>query len=367
MDPGSSPKPNQNIMKKILIIEDNQDVRENTGEILELANFEVIMAENGKRGVELAKKELPDLIICDIMMPELDGYGVLRMLSKDTSTAAIPFIFLTAKAEKEDIRKGMGMGADDYLTKPFDDMELLDAIEVRLKKNELIKSEFKKDSEGLNEFIETAKSLADLNLLTTNPKRTTTIPKKQIVFNEGSYPNFIFFLNKGKIKTSKFDRLGNEFITGLYKDGDFFGFIDVLENTNYSETAESLEDSEIVQIPRDEFNALLFENRDIANKFIKLLSNNISEKEERLLKLAYNSVRKRVADALILLQDKYKDENEKEPFTIAMQRDNLSAIVGSSKETVIRMLSDFKDEGLIQIAGRNITIMNYDKLKGLKN
>jgi CRP/FNR family transcriptional regulator, polysaccharide utilization system transcription regulator len=246
-------------------------------------------------------------------------------------------------------------------------MELLDAIEVRLKKNELIKSEFKKDSEGLNEFIETAKSLADLNLLTTNPKRTTTIPKKQIVFNEGSYPNFIFFLNKGKIKTSKFDRLGNEFITGLYKDGDFFGFIDVLENTNYSETAESLEDSEIVQIPRDEFNALLFENRDIANKFIKLLSNNISEKEERLLKLAYNSVRKRVADALILLQDKYKDENEKEPFTIAMQRDNLSAIVGSSKETVIRMLSDFKDEGLIQIAGRNITIMNYDKLKGLKN
>src|SRR4051812_33462814 len=110
-------------MKKILLIEDSREMRENTAEILELANYNVITAANGKIGVEYAVKELPDLIICDIMMPELDGYGVLYMLGKNPATASIPFIFLTAKAEKTDLRKGMSMGADDYLTKPFEEME----------------------------------------------------------------------------------------------------------------------------------------------------------------------------------------------------------------------------------------------------
>ena len=111
-------------MKKILLVEDNAEMRENTAEILELSNYEVVTAANGKEGIEAAKKEYPDLIICDIMMPELDGYGVLRVLSKLPNTANIPFIFLTAKTEKEDFRKGMRMGADDYLTKPFDAKEL---------------------------------------------------------------------------------------------------------------------------------------------------------------------------------------------------------------------------------------------------
>jgi CheY-like chemotaxis protein len=112
-------------MKKILLIEDNADVRENTDEILSLAGYNVVTAPNGKNGVELAMQEKPDLIICDIMMPELDGYGVLHILSKKDETAGIPFIFLTAKTEKTDIRKGMNLGADDYLTKPFDETQAL--------------------------------------------------------------------------------------------------------------------------------------------------------------------------------------------------------------------------------------------------
>src|SRR5574343_1429966 len=123
-------------MKKVLLVEDNTEVRENTAEILELAGYEVLTAENGKVGVEKAVKESPDLIICDIMMPVLDGYGTLHMLSKNDKTAHIPFIFLTAKAERSDMRKGMEMGADDYITKPFDDIELLNAIESRFKKLE---------------------------------------------------------------------------------------------------------------------------------------------------------------------------------------------------------------------------------------
>ena len=112
-------------MKSILLIEDNPDVRENTAEILELAGYKVLTAENGKIGVEIAQKESPDLIVCDIMMPVLDGYGVLHLLGKIESTSGIPFIFLTAKAERGDMRKGMEMCADDYITKPFDDIKLL--------------------------------------------------------------------------------------------------------------------------------------------------------------------------------------------------------------------------------------------------
>ena len=126
-------------MKKIVLIEDNKDMRENIAEILELSNYKVFPAPNGKKGVELVQKEKPDLIICDIMMPVLDGYGVLHILSKSEETASIPFIFLTAKAERSELRKGMEMGADDYVTKPFDDIELLNAIESRLRKAEAMK------------------------------------------------------------------------------------------------------------------------------------------------------------------------------------------------------------------------------------
>src|SRR3546814_473122 len=126
---------------RVLIIEDNNDIRESTCEILELAGFEVYQAENGKLGVELATAKLPDVILCDIMMPELDGYGVLHMLSKNSSTSTIHFIYLTAKTERMDMRKGMEMGADDYLTKPFGDLELLSAIECRLKKKHQQRSE----------------------------------------------------------------------------------------------------------------------------------------------------------------------------------------------------------------------------------
>src|SRR5690606_33233477 len=126
-------------MKKILFIEDDTVVRENTAELLELSDYEVVTAANGRSGLQLAKKEPPDLIICDIMMPELDGYVVLQALAEDPKTQQIPFIFLSAKTEHKDIRKGMDLGADDYLTKPFEEEELISAIESRLAKVSILK------------------------------------------------------------------------------------------------------------------------------------------------------------------------------------------------------------------------------------
>src|ERR1700745_3299563 len=121
-------------MKKILVIEDEPEMRRNLTTVLRLEKFRPLPAENGRIGVELAKKEKPDLILCDVMMPELDGYGVIATLRADPETAAIPFIFLTAKGEKPDIRAGMNLGADDYLTKPVAKADLLDAIRSRLER-----------------------------------------------------------------------------------------------------------------------------------------------------------------------------------------------------------------------------------------
>jgi len=125
-------------MKKILIIEDDQIVRSNIEEFLFEAGYEVQSAENGSKGIQLASQLLPDLIICDVMMPGKNGYEVIRELSEQPGTASIPFIFLTAKAEVSDIRYGMQLGADDYLIKPFTSSELFKSIEIRLNKRKLI-------------------------------------------------------------------------------------------------------------------------------------------------------------------------------------------------------------------------------------
>ncbi|MFN3379116.1 MAG: response regulator [Runella zeae] len=352
-------------MKTILLIEDNPEMRDNTAEILELAHYNVITAENGKQGIKLAQENEPDLIICDIMMPELDGYGVLHLLSREPSTASIPFIFLTAKAEKTDYRKGMTLGADDYLTKPYDDVELLSAVETRLRKNDLLKTEYSRTEEGLYEFLDEVKSFESLKKLSEN-KKTKTYKKREIIYSEGSYPNAVYFLKNGKIKNLKSNEFGKEYIIELHKPGDFFGYLDLLENTTYQDSAVALQDSEVVIIPKDEFNALLYNNRDVATKFIKMLSNEVREREERLLKLAYNSVRKRVAESLIMLANRYQEDKSK-PFAISITREDLASIVGTATETVIRTLSDFKDEHLIEMKGSLITVLDYEKLARMRN
>ncbi len=123
-------------MKKILIIEDEPEMRRNIATILRLEKYHPVTAENGRAGVKLAREQVPDLILCDVMMPEMDGYGVLQALREEAATMTIPFIFLTAKGEKSAVRSGMNLGADDYLTKPVAKKDLLEAIRARLARQE---------------------------------------------------------------------------------------------------------------------------------------------------------------------------------------------------------------------------------------
>lgn len=350
-------------MKKLLLIEDNNELRENTAEILELAGYEVHSAENGKKGVELALKEIPELIICDIMMPELDGYGVIHLLNKNESTKNIPFIFLTAKTEKSDLRKGMELGADDYITKPFNDIELLTAIEIRLKKTEALKKSILDMAGGFNGFIENVRTKDEFQL-TGDLNETYLYKRKMQLYTAGKNPHFVYYIISGKVKTSKVNDDGKELITGIYGSGDFLGYLAVLEGRPYSENAEIIEDAEIMQIQEKDFQQLMNNDLAVSAQFIKLLANNVSSQEEKLITIAYHSLRKRIAIAIIDLYDKFKDGGGPEK-QIEISRENLAHLVGTAKESLIRTLSDFKDEGLITLEGSRINLLNEKKLRDL--
>jgi CRP-like cAMP-binding protein len=352
-------------MKKILIIEDNEALRENTAEILTLANYDITTAENGKIGVENAIANPPDLIVCDIMMPVLDGYGVFQIISKHPNLKHIPFIFLSAKSERTDLRKGMEMGADDYITKPFSESELINAIRTRLEK---VKIHQQQGGKAIETWYQIISDLGNKDEMHTALENHDVIDykKKQTIYSEGQHPNKLYYIQTGKVKIYKTSDGGKELIIGLLSEGDFFGHIPLIENVVYEEFAETLEESSIRVIPKKEFEQLITTNQEIALKVIKLLANNISEKEQQLVALAYHSLRKRVADALLTLKKKYAKEDQV-PFSISISREDLANIAGTATESLIRTLSDFKNEKLIEIKDGKIILVEEKKLLNLFN
>jgi len=244
-------------------------------------------------------------------------------------------------------------------------VELLNAIQSRLKKNDILKKEFTKNLEGIDDFINDAKGIESLKKL-SEERDIRIYKKKDDIYKEGSYPKGIYFVSKGKVKTYQTNELGKELITELHKEGDFFGYLSLLQDEKYTSAATALEDSEIYMIPKEDFFSLIYKNAEVSRKFIEMLSNDLRENEKQLVKLAYNSVRKRVAEALVKLSDKYKKDGEQK-FSMNVSREDLANLVGTATETVIRTLSDFKEDKLVEVAGGTITILNYDKLAKMRN
>lgn len=349
-------------MKKILVIEDNDNILENTAEMLELSNYKVFTASNGKQGVEKAIANKPDLILCDIMMPGLDGYGVLHMIQKNPDLENTPFIFLTALTGKQDIRKGMSLGADDYITKPFDTTDLLFAIENRLKKAEHIQNKITHGANGCDELtpiVGGEKALSNF----IDGRHVDKYKKRQRIYSEGNHPVRLYHVQKGKVKVFKTNDDGKELIMKIVNEGEFFGYTALFESSVYKENADALEDSEIAAIPANEFEQLLHSNPEVSRKFIKILASDVSEKEAELLHIAYNSLRRKVADALLTVQKRYSEQNS----SITLSRENLAAIAGTATESLIRTLTEFKAEKLVDIVEGKIVILNYKKLEHLAN
>ena len=347
-------------MKKVLLIEDDSTLRENTAELLELEHYKVITAPNGMLGLELAKKEIPDIIVCDIMMPILDGYGVLEGLSKYKKTKYIPFIFLSAKTERQDVRKGMNLGADDYITKPFEEEELITAIESRLAKKAILKEQREVITKIEKAPEDTIKSLDELKEYISSNKKVKSYKSGEIIYDEGNHANNIYLIKSGVIKSHKIDEFGKELITKIYKSDEFFGYTSFTENIPYLESATAMEKCEIISISKDDLKKILKQNHKLTLEFIQLLTDNLIEFKEQLLQMAYGSVKKKTANTILQFTEKIPN---KSVGTIKISRSDLASVAGIATESLIRTLSSLKKEGLIDIEGRNITVLDIEQLK----
>jgi CRP-like cAMP-binding protein len=212
---------------------------------------------------------------------------------------------------------------------------------------------------GSNSYIR-SKHADPLTALFSQHTNIQKFKKKQIIYQEGNHPLQLFLIRKGIVKTFKCNGEGKELITGIYGEGEYLGYVAMLENTVYKDIAVAVEYAELAVVPKDAFEDLMETDWQIARKFITLLAKDIADREQLLLGLAYNSLRKKVAEALILLSRKYKD-------AIKISRDNLAAIAGTATESLIRTLGEFRQEKLIEISEGYITIVNEAKLRTMLN
>jgi len=351
-------------MKTVLIIEDDLALRENTAEILELAHYNVITASNGLIGVAMAKKYVPNIILCDIMMPKLDGYKVLNKLSSNKRTQFIPFVFLSVKGQLQDIRKGMNMGADDYIIKPYTEEDLLNVIEKRLAKSAKLMDSGKEittiTAVPVNEEIQT---LNDLKNYFEDYGILFEFNKDDIIYTVGDHANYVYLLSEGTVKSYRINEQGKELITALHKEDDLFGFTSFIHNVPHKETATAVEDIKLFAVPSIEFKKILDNNHKVVLEIIELLADNVSKLKEQLMQMAYSSVNKKTAKSILRFVESL---SYKPGGTIKIPRSDLASAAGIASETFIRALTIFKNQGIIQADGKNFKVVDLDKLKKVK-
>lgn len=350
-------------MKTILLIEDDSVLRENTAELLELSGYKVHTAPNGRIGIEKAQNNPPAIIICDIMMPEVDGYGVLSALSAEDTTKNIPFVFLSAKTEHKEIRKGMDMGADDYLTKPFDEEELLSAVESRIAKANILAMRENKSLDNAAQDEMSPRNLNELKNFFCDEGEQINFKKGENIYREGDHSNSLYLILKGVVKTHTMDYNAKELITGLYKADDFLGFTSFDDNIPYKETATAVENVEIVGISKKYIKDILKKSQDVSLELMNLLTDNLSEIKAQLVRMAYSSVRKKTASTILQFVE-IMDRKPDAPIRIL--RSDLATTAGIATESLIRTLSDFKRDGLIEIDGRDIRVLDPEGLREME-
>jgi DNA-binding response OmpR family regulator len=354
-------------MKKILLIEDDKSFRDKLDQLLSLSGYEVLSCENGKIGIETALKENPQFIICDVHMPDIDGYGVIHILSNHPKTSGIPFIFLTGNADYVNQRKGMSLGADDYLVKPFDSNDLLNTIRLRIEKNENLKNKFHLNNEKAQEISFSTNNTNKPSSLITDKHEVQNFKRKHVLYSPGQRPSCVYYIKSGKVKEFIVNEDGKELITGIYSQGNFFGYTEILKEANYNKNARLMEDSSMILIPKEDFMLKIHTNSVIAKEFIGMLSDNITENEKLIINMAYNSLRKKVAIGMVRLIDHLK-ESKNGRSIIRVSREDLAHVVGSSLESTIRTIKEFKTEKLIEVEENGtILVLEEQKMRNLRH
>ncbi len=324
-------------MKKILLIEDHQEIRENTVEILQLAGFDVFAAENGKVGIEIARETPPDLVVCDIMMPVLDGFGVLHLFRRDDVLSQIPFIFMTAKSERADQRKAMELGADDYLTKPFTELELLAAIEARFQKSSggpqrsASPRKLQDAHDQLNNFFK--------NLMKESEAELVKLPKKHLLFSEGQFPQSVYWLEKGIVKHYRTTPFGKSLITRIDFGQELIGLTDALLPHSYRTYAEAATSLEVRSIPKEKAVKALAENAPMLMAALQLQAEEANRLQEKMVHLAYTPMRERVLSEAEYLRSHLLENGFSEGERI-FSREEMAQIAGTATESLIRVLNE---------------------------
>lgn len=354
-------------MKKILLIEKNDEIRENLAQVLELVNCKVFTAGNGCNAAELAIREMPDMIICGSYLPLKEGYGLLQEIQSNPLTQKSQVVFFTPSSfngnvhhngNSHDIESGHNGHSNGHNGVLHDIGEIKKLISI----SEPILSHQSEVEQPIIQVVNEANVLDRL----IKDRDINYYKKKQVIFSEGNSARNLYFIKKGKVKTYQTNDYGKQLVVDLHAENDFIGYTHLLENSNYTETAEALEETELVVIPRKEFDDLLKKNHHVMMLFIRLLSKCVLEKKHQMIGLAYNSLRKKVAEALIIICRKYNIEKANN-FIIDITRDNLASIAGTATESLIRTLTDFRSEKLIDIENNCIKILDEKKLEFLSN
>ncbi len=347
-------------MKKILLIEANKKVAAQISEILEMDGYKVTIATDGRQGFAAAVKEIPDLIICDVLLPVLDGYGVLKLLNHEVSISLVPFIFLISKNDREEIRRCMNLGADDFLFKPVDVSELLEAVKARLKVYDEIKTKIN-SGPTVDE-----RDSSDMLDLTSGNRVIRHYAKKQIVFDKGDRVQFLHFIISGSVKEYLFNEQGKEIITSLQGPGDFIGYTSILKGNSYYNSAAALSDADVMLIPRNELAQILEKDSEFSNRLLGILTNDVKERDDQLLNMAYTSARKRVADALLKYVEKLPAHPADNGVAAEINRADLASFCGLTKESTVRVLTNFKEENLIEVADNKIVLLDKSRLMNVR-
>lgn len=345
-------------MRKVLLIEDDEQLRENIAELLELYNYRVFATGEGKEGVDLAHEIQPDVIVCDIMMPGMDGYQVLEKLSHGLDTRKIPFIYMSAKSERSDVRKGMDLGADDYISKPFEEQELISAIENRIARVEILKK--KEEISGSRMETPSIEDLDNLRAWFALHGDFLNLKAKEHIYDEGNHSNFVYLIEKGMVKTITMDESGHELINKIYREGDFFGYTSLMETTPYRESAVAIRQGAFYAVHKEIMAEILLKNHHLTLAIIDMLSSDIVSYKERLLQMAYGTVRKKAAASILQFLHQLRPKPQE---GIYISRSDLASVAGIAPESFIRALTEFKQEGLISSKGRNIKVLDVEGLK----
>lgn len=344
----------------ILVIDDMQDVRENIGELLELSGYHVVQASDGYEGIRKAKQHNPDLILCDIMMPGIDGYGVAEILGRQEETNHIPLIYLTAKAEPSDFKKGLQKGAIDYITKPFESDELIESISLRIRQHQHQKPADLGDVEWQNwiAYLQSEHPLDDHG----SPLSILTLSAEQTLFEQDDQALWVYFVQEGAIRWESTDAGGRTVCHHLSRPGDFLGWAPGFHLGAYSHTAIALSPSRVVRLSAKQLQETLLSKPGMALTWGQAQLQASQLVVEDMMGMLYGNARENVARVLLRFAE-FKGGQ----WTVNMPRETLAKSIGIAYETVIRTLSQFKAEGLVTAKGRRITLCDKAQLEAVFN